>query len=216
MSSSSVFAIALLSALVSCGDPSKPLKPDGSARPRATTATTLAQPSGSTAIAPSSAGALSSAEAEDPACKKSDVERLGAWRASPAEVRAAIAKTNFCAPRKWLADTLAKCMQRLGQLEVSVRYGVMDGDGFTPNACDISVGAADWNGRRWITFNSDIREGHTYFEYVSSMELTATGPKLSTRGCQRAPNGDIMGMEPPLIPPGWAGFPDKLKARLCF
>lgn len=99
---------------------------------------------------------------------------------------------------------------------MTVRWGVMDGDGSTPNACNISVGSADWNGRRWITFNSDIREGHTFFEYVSAIELTAKGLVLSTNGCQRLPNGEVTGTFPPLVPRGWGSFPDKLKARLCF
>jgi hypothetical protein len=153
---------------------------------------------------------------EDPSCRKSKGEHYGEWRATESEVRAALGKTSFCAPSDWLADTLTKCMQRLGQVEVTVRWGVMDGDGSTPNACDISVGVADWNGRRWITFNSDIREDHTFFEYVTAMEMNAKGPTVSTLGCQRLPDERITGMELPLVPRGWSSFPDKLKARLCF
>lgn len=191
-------------ALVACSEPSKPLQPDPSA-------------THNTAAPPARARTSASAEPpDDPACRLKKREQYGEWRATASDVRAAIKKTDFCAPADWLADELTKCMTRLGQLEVSVRYGVMDGDGFTPNACDISVGSVDWNGRKWVTFNSDIREGTTYFEYVSAMEITEKGATLSTNGCQRLPDGDVTGTFPVLKPKGWSTFPDKLKARLCF
>lgn len=195
---------------IACGDPKKPLEPDGSARPGLMMPPTHAKPSAS-APAPSS-----SAAKRDPACRKATIEPYGEWRPTPAEVEAAIAKmTYICAPGDWLATALTKCMERMDQLEVTVRYGVMDGESWTPNACYISVASADWNGRRWITFDNDIREGSTFFEYVSAMELTKAGPVVSTQGCQRY-QGEISGSHPPRVPPGWSTFPDKLKARLCF
>jgi hypothetical protein len=202
----------MVAALVACGDPSKPLQPDPSATHRAAAPALRALPSASALLATSS----SAERAEDPACRLKKREHHGEWRPTASEVRAAIKKTDFCAPADWLADELTKCMARLAELEVSVRYGVMDGDNWTPNACDISVSSVDWNGRKWVTFNSDIREGHTFFECVSAMELTAKGFILSTNGCQRLPDGDVTGTFPVLKPNGWSTFPDKLKARLCF
>lgn len=209
MRSSALAAVVL--STVACGDPHKPLEPDGSARAGLTTPPTHERPSASAPPA-----ASSSAKVEDLACRKGKTRPYGERGATPAEVREAIAKmTYICAPGDWLVEALTKCMERMGQPDVTVRHGVMDGDDWTPNACDISLASADWNGRRWITFNNDIREGHTYFEYVSAMELTKGGPIVSTQGCQRY-GGEISGSDPPRVPPGWSTFPDKLKARLCF
>ncbi|MBL8741270.1 MAG: hypothetical protein JNK04_09255 [Myxococcales bacterium] len=193
--------------LAACSEPRKPLESDGSARRDLMPAFTRPR---------ASAHEPETAPSEEPVCKKAALERFGESRATAAEVRAAIAKASFCAPADWLADALTSCMQRLDEPSVTVRYGVMEGPLATSHACDISVGTADWNGRKWVTFTSDVREGSTYLSYTTAVELSAKGPVLSTDGCQRSPDGGVMGADPPREPPGWRTFPDKLKARLCF
>lgn len=185
---------------------------------------TCAPPAGAPPAASSAAAprALPASEDEDLYCRRDRPPetgrwnpRYGAWVPTPAEVRAAIEVPRaFCAPKGWLAETVSLCMQRLGQTNIVVRYGVMDGDRVTPTSCDITVRTAEWRGRKWVALNHDIREGSTFLGYVTAVELTPRGPVVSTEGCQLY-QGQISGAFPPREPPGWKTFPEDLKSALC-
>jgi hypothetical protein len=223
--------VVAMTALASCGQSSAPC-PNCRSGPSATIAATTTQPittcppcrASASALPPAvtAPSAIASATPREPQsddedlyCHKSTTPAFGNWTATPADVRAALEKVRFvCAPPSWLAEAVSLCIERMGQIEVGVRYGVMDGDHATPNACDIAVGTAEWNGRKWITLENGVREGGAMFGYTSSMEMTKGGPIVSTNGCAQD-NGKVSGSFPPLEPPGWKTFPDELKTRIC-
>jgi hypothetical protein len=188
----------------------------------ATSASASAAPAPSSSAAPSasatpSAGAAPpTPHADDVYCRPADDPAvLGAWRATPAEIRAALGKAHFvCAPEGWLLTAVDDCMARLGRVDVVVRFGVLDGDRATPTSCDVTIGTVEWNGRRWVTLDNSIREQATFFGYITSVEMTARGPILSTQGCE-VQNGKLAGASHPLVPAGWKTFPPEVQQRLC-
>ncbi len=164
-----------------------------------------------------SASAAPVASAEDPYCRPAgDDASYGGWEPTPEEVTSAIKKMTFvCAPTGWLLQAIPDCMTRLGRSRVIVRAGVMDGDRWTHNSCDVEVGAVKWNGRRWIALVNSEREGAAFFRYITSAELTARGAVLSTTGCERGNGGKPGGAYHPIEPPGWKTFPPEVQDRLC-
>jgi hypothetical protein len=203
--------------------PTSPVAPPSVAAapvaPTVATAPTPAPPPSAVAStappAPSASGAPSPGGGDD-YCRPADGRVYGAWRATPDDVAAAIAKMRFlCASEDWVAQAVADCMARLGRVDVVVRAGVMDGDRATPNACDIAVGTVEWNGRRWIALENAVREQAALFDYTTSAEMTARGPVLSTTGCERTAGNMPGGANHPIVPQGWKTFPADVQQRLC-
>jgi hypothetical protein len=183
----------------------------------APSATLAARPPPVDASVPSASASPQPEQVEDAYCHPSGSDLvLGAWRPSQADVSAALGKARFiCAPSGWVAQAVSDCMARLDRVDVTVRSGVMDGEHATKDSCDIFVGSVEWNGRHWVTFRNGVREGASSFAYITSVEMTARGPVLSTSGCERGPNGKPAGAAHPIEPPGWTTFPQEVQKLLC-
>jgi hypothetical protein len=164
-----------------------------------------------------SASAAPAGSAEDPYCRAAgDDTTYGGWEPTADEVTSAIKKMQFvCAPTGWVVQAIPDCMTRLGRSRVIVRAGVMDGDRWTPSSCDVAVSAVKWNGRRWIALVNSVRDGSAFYGFITSVELTARGPVLSTTGCERDDQRRPRGATNPLEPPGWKTFPPEVQERLC-
>jgi hypothetical protein len=208
--------------------PACPAPPTASAAPPAPAGSALqaAAPTPSAGSAPAGAqsdaragGAQSDAQASDtvdPYCHVADDdESYGGWEATPDEVTAAVRKMKFlCASTDWATQAIPDCMARLDKARVVVRAGV-EGDRATQQSCDLAVATVKWNGRRWIALVNSVRDGNAFFGYITSVELTARGPVLSTTGCERDSKGMPGGALHPMVPPGWKTFPPEVQKRLC-
>lgn len=152
---------------------------------------------------------------ENPWCSPGE-ESYGAWTATPEEVVAAAQKLRqSCAPNEWLVQATRDCMARLGRSNVRVMAGVMVGERWTPRACVIGVSSVEWQGRRWIAFYNDVRDGSAFFGYTSAIEMKRSGPVQVTVECQGSPTAPTGPYGKRLQPEGWKTFPKALQERLC-
>jgi hypothetical protein len=143
---------------------------------------------------------------------------FGTWTPTVDEVVAAIAAI----PQKTcLALATRQAAVRSCAAEAKTPLVVVSTDDLKrPAGCEIQVGAAEANGRKWISFFAFYRSPGARFDGGARVvELTSAGPKLYLDALDKhgslCPTTGGAPLKPRELPEGWTSLPQVLKDFLC-
>jgi hypothetical protein len=156
-------------------------------------------------------------------CEKLDFDAKGAWRPSMAEMKSFVKSlTQLCTYPKTQNPGLLACINEKKTPFVKVTFGKMFESGdVAPIACELSLDAAEWQGRHWIVGSVNMRELVTFFGASEVHEMRKEGPRLylhafSNDGHRKlCEEWTMLGVAKEDIPEGWAALPEPVQSILC-
>lgn len=145
---------------------------------------------------------------------------LGTWTPSVDEVAAAI---GALPKRTCLEPTTRQAAVRFCAAETGTTLMVISTDDLKrPSGCELQVGAAEANGRKWISFFAFYRSAGAQFDGGARVvELSSKGPTLYLDALGKhgplcpTTSSDGASLKPHELPEGWAAHPQALKDFLC-
>ncbi len=130
--------------------------------------------------------------------------------------------TELCTYPATQNPGLLACIDEKKTPFVKVTFGKMfESADVAPIACELSLQAAEWQGRHWIVGSANVREWATFFGASEVYEMLREGPRLYLNAfnndghrtlCEERTMLDVAKKD---IPEGWGALPDHVQLLLC-